>query len=68
MPRREDERHRNIKSSGLRWCVVCRRWFSVEAWGVHGHNPCCNYRKAGEVREEIVRLEGFWVEGETSSK
>lgn len=68
MPRREDERHQNIKSSGLRWCVVCHSWFPVEAWEVHGHNPCCNYMKAGEKIAEIIKLEGFWVGGETSTQ
>ena len=47
MPRREQERHENIREgkSGLRYCVFCKQYLSATEWALHPHNP--DYHKPG---------------------
>ena len=38
MPRRADERRRNLADKdGLRWCTICQKWYSPVVADEHDH-------------------------------
>jgi hypothetical protein len=53
MPRREDERARNLRDDALRWCTVCEKWFSPIVAEDHNHYPAMQSRQQHPVFVEI---------------
>lgn len=58
MPKREDERERGLKASNLRYCVKCKKWFKLEDWNYHYHNPEALARVDRMLRLHIINRRG----------